>query len=74
MPMYEKKVKRITGTATSKPAAKKAVSPAKPSASMAKMNKSAAKPKPKLGGAGNPNYVKDMIKRGKAKAKPGMIK
>ena len=30
--------------------------------------------KPKIGGAGNPNYVKDMIKKGKAKAKPGMIK
>ncbi len=40
MPMYEKKVKRITGTATSKPAAKKPTMPAKPSASMIKMNKS----------------------------------
>ena len=37
MPMYEKKVKRITGTATSKPAAKKPAMPAKPSASMAKV-------------------------------------
>jgi hypothetical protein len=48
MPMYEKKVK-ITGSATSKPAAKKPAMPAKPSANMAKMNKSAAtnKPKPK---------------------------
>ena len=38
--------------------------------------KATGKPKPKLGvmGAGNPNYVKDMIKKGKAKAKPGMIK
>ena len=42
MPMYEKKVK-ITGSATSKPAAKKPVAPVKPSANMAKMNKS--KPK-----------------------------
>ena len=25
-------------------------------------------------GAGNPNYVKDMIKRGKSKPKPGMMK
>ena len=74
MPMYGQKKVKITGTATSKPAAKKTAMPAKPSASMTKMNKSAAKPKPKLGGAGNPNYVKDMIKRGKAKAKPGMIK
>ena len=50
--------------------------PGKGPANMGKMNKSAAKPKPKLGvmGAGNPNYVKDMIKKGKAKAKPGMIK
>ena len=57
------------------PAAKKTAMPAKPSASMIKMNKSAAaKPKLKIGGAGNPNYVKDMIKKGKAKAKPGMIK
>jgi hypothetical protein len=72
--MYGQKKAMIKGKASTKPAAKKAVSPAKPSASMAKMNKSAAKPKPKLGGAGNPNYVKDMIKRGKAKAKPGMIK
>jgi hypothetical protein len=47
MPMYEKKVKRITGTATSKPAAKKPAMPAKPSANMAKMNKSAATGKPK---------------------------
>lgn len=39
MPMYEKKVKRITGTATSKPAAKKPAMPTKPSASMAKMSK-----------------------------------
>jgi hypothetical protein len=48
MPMYEKKVK-ITGSATSKPKAKKPAMPAKPSANMAKMNKSAAtgKPKPK---------------------------
>ncbi len=48
MPMYEKKVK-ITGSATSKPAAKKPAMPAKPSANMVKMNKSAAtgKPKPK---------------------------
>jgi hypothetical protein len=48
MPMYEKKVK-ITGSAKSKPAAKKPTMPAKPSANMAKMNKSAAtgKPKPK---------------------------
>jgi hypothetical protein len=48
MPMYEKKVK-ITGSATSKPAAKKPTMPAKPSANMTKMNKSAAtgKPKPK---------------------------
>jgi len=75
MPMYGQKKATIKGTATSKPAAKKPVAPAKPSANMAKMNKSAAaKPKPKLGGAGNPNYVKDMIKTGKAKAKPGMIK
>ena len=74
--MYKQKKVKITGTATSKPAAKKPKMPAKPSASMIKMNKSAAKPKPKLGvwGAGNPNYVKDMIKKGKAKAKPGMIK
>jgi hypothetical protein len=49
MPMYEKKVKRITGTATSKPAPKKPTMPAKPSASMAKMNKTApVKPKAKL--------------------------
>jgi hypothetical protein len=49
MPMYEKKVKRITGTATSKSAPKKPTMTAKPSANMAKMNKSAAtgKPKPK---------------------------
>ncbi len=48
MPMYEKKVK-ITGSATSKPAAKKPTMPAKPSANMTKMNKSAVtgKPKPK---------------------------
>ncbi len=46
MPMYEKKVK-ITGSATSKPAAKKPAMPAKPSANMAKMNKSAATSKPK---------------------------
>ena len=74
--MYGQKKAMIKGKASTKPAAKKAVSPAKPSASMAKMNKSAAKPKPKLEvwGAGNPNYVKDMIKKGKAKAKPGMIK
>jgi len=47
--MYEKKVKKITGTATSKPAAKKPTMPAKPSANMTKMNKSAVtgKPKPK---------------------------
>ena len=72
--MYGQKKVKITGTATSKPTAKKTAMPAKPSASMIKMNKSAAKPKPKIGGAGNPNYVKDMIKKGKAKAKPGMIK
>ena len=73
--MYKQKKVKITGTATSKPAAKKTAMPAKPSASMIKMNKSAAaKPKLKIGGAGNPNYVKDMIKKGKAKAKPGMIK
>jgi hypothetical protein len=53
MPMYEQKKAKITGTATSKPAAKKPVVPAKPSASMIKMNKSkpavkpAAKIKPK---------------------------
>ena len=44
MPMYEKKVKRITGTATSKPAAKKPATIVKPSANMAKMNKAKAKP------------------------------
>lgn len=73
--MYGQKKVKITGTATSKPAAKKPVAPAKPSASMIKMNKSAAaKPKLKIGGAGNPNYVKDMVKKGKAKPKPGMMK
>jgi len=46
MPMYEKKVK-ITGSATSKPAAKKPKMPTKPSANMIKMNKSAATGKPK---------------------------
>lgn len=75
MPMYGQKKVKITGTATSKPAAKKAAMPAKPSASMTKMNKSAAaKPKSKIGGAGNPNYVKDMVKTGKSKPKPGMLK
>lgn len=73
MPMYGQKKAKITGTATSKPAAKKPVAPAKPSANMAKMNKSAAA-KPKIGGAGNPNYVKDMVKAGKSKPKPGMLK
>jgi hypothetical protein len=73
MPMYEKKVK-ITGSAKSKPAAKKPTMPTKPSANMTKMNKSAATGKPKLGGAGNPNYVKDMVKKGKSKPKPGMMK
>lgn len=43
MPMYEQKKAKITGTATSKPTAKKPVAPIKPSANMAKMNKS--KPK-----------------------------
>ena len=48
MPMYEKKVKKITGSATSKPIAKKPVAP-KPTANMAKMNKTApVKPKAKL--------------------------
>jgi len=48
MPMYEKKVK-ITGSAKSKPAAKKPTMPTKPSASMIKMNKTApVKPKAKL--------------------------
>ena len=37
MPMYEKKVKKITGTAGTKPAAKKPAMPAKPSAGMAKV-------------------------------------
>jgi hypothetical protein len=46
--MYEKKVK-ITGSAKSKPAAKKPTMPTKPSASMIKMNKTApVKPKAKL--------------------------
>jgi len=43
--MYEKKVKKITGTATSKPVAKKPVAP-KPNANMAKMNKTAPKTAP----------------------------
>jgi len=48
MPSMKKPVK-ITGTATSKPAAKKPAMPAKPSASMIKMNKTAPiKPKAKL--------------------------
>jgi len=72
MPSMKKPVK-ITGTATSKPAPKKPTMLTKPSANMTKMNKSAAG-KPKLGGAGNPNYVKDMVKKGKSKPKPGMIK
>ena len=51
MPMYGQKKAKITGTATSKPAAKKPVAPAKPSANMAKMNKKAAsKPMKKMGG------------------------
>ena len=37
MPMYGQKKAKITGTATSKPAAKKPVAPAKPSAGMAKV-------------------------------------
>jgi hypothetical protein len=76
MPMYEKKVKRITGTATSKPAPKKPTMPAKPSANIAKMpaKKAAVKGNLKRIGAGDPNYVKDMIKRGKSKPKPGMMK
>lgn len=75
MPMYGQKKAKITGTATSKPAAKKPTMPGKGPANMAKMNKSAAaKPKPKIGGAGNPNYVKDMVKIGKSKPKPGMLK
>lgn len=52
MPMYEKKVKRITGTATSKPAPKKPVAP-KPSAKIAKTSpakKAAVKPMKKMGG------------------------
>lgn len=48
MPMYEQKKAKITGTATSKPAAKKPVAPAKPSAKIAK--KAAVKPMKKMGG------------------------
>ncbi len=43
----------------------------KPKASMMKKAvapaKKVAPAKPKLGGAGNPNYVKDMVKKGKSK-------
>ena len=50
----------------------------KPKASMMKKAAAPAKKvspvKPKLGGAGNPNYVKDMVKKGKSKPKPGMMK
>ena len=46
MPMYGQKKVKITGTATSKPAAKKTAMPAKPSASMIKMNKSKPAVKP----------------------------
>jgi hypothetical protein len=58
MPMYEKKVKRITGTATSKSAPKKPTMPAKPSANIAKMpaKKAAVKPMKKA--------VKSMKKMG----------
>jgi hypothetical protein len=79
--MYGQKKAMIKGKASTTPATKKAVSPAKPSANMAKMNKStspakkaAVKGNLKRIGAGDPNYVKDMIKRGKSKPKPGMMK
>lgn len=40
MPMYGQKKAKITGTATTKPAAKKPTMPGKGPANMAKMNKS----------------------------------
>jgi hypothetical protein len=48
-----------------KKAAPKKAAPAK---------KAAVKGNLKRIGAGDPNYVKDMIKRGKSKPKPGMMK
>ncbi len=36
--------------------------------------KAAPKGPLKRQGAGDPNYIKDMIKKGKAKPKPGMMK
>jgi hypothetical protein len=61
--MYGQKKAMIKKAAPKKAAPKKAAtSPA------------AVKGNLKRIGAGDPNYVKDMIKRGKSKPKPGMMK
>lgn len=67
MPMVG--MKKFPYTAKGKAAAKKAANAPKTPA-----KKAAVKGNLKRIGAGDPNYVKDMIKRGKSKPKPGMMK
>jgi hypothetical protein len=61
--------KKFPYTAKGKADAKKAANAPKTPA-----KKAAVKGNLKRIGAGDPNYVKDMIKRGKSKPKPGMMK